>query len=121
MAARDTSRTSARREFPYNRGTSIESPVQGISATPVSQTAPSTTFKLGTFSAAGCAPFGGLIVDERVLAFNALSDFLRREQLDLVLRWFNAVGARCVGESISPCCSGLRMRCVMGGTRRLPR
>jgi 2-keto-4-pentenoate hydratase/2-oxohepta-3-ene-1,7-dioic acid hydratase in catechol pathway len=57
--------------------------VQGISGKHVSQTAPPTPFKLGTFSAAGCAPFGGLIVDERALAFNALGDFLRREQLDL--------------------------------------
>src|ERR1700689_2003153 len=39
-------------------------------------------FKLGTFSVAGCAPFGGLIVDDRVLAFNALQPFLRREQLE---------------------------------------
>jgi 2-keto-4-pentenoate hydratase/2-oxohepta-3-ene-1,7-dioic acid hydratase in catechol pathway len=40
------------------------------------------SFKLGTFSAAGCEPFGGLIVDERALAFNALDPFLRRERLD---------------------------------------
>ena len=39
-------------------------------------------FKLGTFSVAGCAPFGGLIVDDRVLAFNALQPFLRRERLE---------------------------------------
>jgi 2-keto-4-pentenoate hydratase/2-oxohepta-3-ene-1,7-dioic acid hydratase in catechol pathway len=40
------------------------------------------SFRLGTFSAAGCEPFGGLIVDERALAFNALERFLLREQLD---------------------------------------
>ena len=40
-------------------------------------------FRLGTVSAAGCAPFGGLIVDERALAFNALDRFLLRERLDL--------------------------------------
>jgi 2,4-didehydro-3-deoxy-L-rhamnonate hydrolase len=41
-----------------------------------------TPFRLGTFSAAGCPPFGGLIVDDRALAFSALDPFLRREQLD---------------------------------------
>jgi 2,4-didehydro-3-deoxy-L-rhamnonate hydrolase len=41
-----------------------------------------TTFKLGTFSAAGCAPFGGLVAAERVIAFGALQDFLARERLD---------------------------------------
>ena len=56
--------------------------MQGISGQHVSQPTPLTPFKLGTFSAAGCAPFGGLIVDERVLAFNALGDFLHRERLD---------------------------------------
>jgi 2-keto-4-pentenoate hydratase/2-oxohepta-3-ene-1,7-dioic acid hydratase in catechol pathway len=40
------------------------------------------SFKLATFSAAGCEPFGGVIVDERALAFNALDPFLRRERLD---------------------------------------
>ena len=39
-------------------------------------------FKLGTFSAAGCAPFGGLVVGERALALNALQRFLERERLD---------------------------------------
>jgi hypothetical protein len=39
-------------------------------------------FRLGTFSAADCARFGGFIVDERALAFNALDRFLLREQLD---------------------------------------
>src|ERR1700722_252051 len=41
-----------------------------------------TTFKLGTFSAAGCAPFGGLVAAERVIAFGALQEFLARERLD---------------------------------------
>lgn len=41
-----------------------------------------TAFRLGTFSIAGCAPFGGLVVNERALAFTALDDFLRREQLE---------------------------------------
>jgi 2-keto-4-pentenoate hydratase/2-oxohepta-3-ene-1,7-dioic acid hydratase in catechol pathway len=41
-----------------------------------------TTFKLGTFSAAGCAPFGGLVAAERVIAFSALQDFVARERLD---------------------------------------
>jgi len=40
------------------------------------------SFKLATFSAAGCEPFGGVIVDERALAFNALDPVLRRERLD---------------------------------------
>jgi 2,4-diketo-3-deoxy-L-fuconate hydrolase len=41
-----------------------------------------TTFKLGTFSAAGCAPFGGLVAAGRVIAFGALQDFVARERLD---------------------------------------
>jgi len=39
-------------------------------------------FKLGSFSAAGCAPFGGMLVGGRVLAFNALAGFLQRERLE---------------------------------------
>jgi 2,4-didehydro-3-deoxy-L-rhamnonate hydrolase len=42
-----------------------------------------TTFKLGTFSAAGCAPFGALVVAERAIAFSALQSFVTRERLDL--------------------------------------
>ena len=41
-----------------------------------------TTFKLGTFSAAGCEPFGGLLAAERVIAFSALQGFVARERLD---------------------------------------
>ena len=41
-----------------------------------------TAFKLGTFSAAGCASFGALVVGERAIAFTALQAFLTREQLD---------------------------------------
>ena len=41
-----------------------------------------TSFKLGTFSAAGCAPFGGLVAAGRVIAFGALQEFVARERLD---------------------------------------
>src|ERR1700686_2138199 len=40
------------------------------------------TFKLGTFSAAGCAPFGALVVAERAIAFSALQAYAARERLD---------------------------------------
>src|SRR3984885_8053985 len=41
-----------------------------------------TTFKLGTFSAAGCARFGGMVVADRVIAVSALQGFAQREGLD---------------------------------------
>jgi 2,4-didehydro-3-deoxy-L-rhamnonate hydrolase len=41
-----------------------------------------STFKLGTFSAAGCAPFGALVVAERAIAFGALQAYAARERLD---------------------------------------
>src|ERR1700684_825039 len=40
------------------------------------------SFKLGTFSAAGCAPFGALVVAERALAFSALPTVAARAGLD---------------------------------------
>jgi len=42
---------------------------------PVTSSAP---FALGTFSAAGCAPFAGVVIDERVIAINALKSFAAR-------------------------------------------
>ena len=41
-----------------------------------------STFKLGTFSAAGCAPFGALVIGERAIAFSALQAYVTRERLD---------------------------------------
>ena len=41
-----------------------------------------STFKLGTFSAAGCAPFGALVIGERAIAFSALQAYVARERLD---------------------------------------
>jgi len=50
-----------------------------------------TPFRLATFSAAGCAPFGGLVVDGHALAFHALDGFLARAGLEL----------RCDGSTLS--------------------
>lgn len=44
----------------------------------MSQVNPSEKFALGTFSIAGCAPFAGLVIDERVIAIGALQAFLAR-------------------------------------------
>jgi 2,4-diketo-3-deoxy-L-fuconate hydrolase len=41
-----------------------------------------TAFRLGTFSAAGCPPFGGLVVADQVVAFSALKAYLARAHLD---------------------------------------
>jgi 2,4-diketo-3-deoxy-L-fuconate hydrolase len=40
--------------------------------------ATSQPFGLGTFSAAGCAPFPGLVIDERVIALHALARYLEQ-------------------------------------------
>jgi len=50
-----------------------------------------TVFRLATCSAAGCPPFGALVVGERVVALSALGDFLARERLEL----------RCDGSTLS--------------------
>src|SRR5580658_8913545 len=66
--------------------------MRGISVRNVTQSLGSAApFKLATFSAAGCAPFGGLLIDERALAFHALGGFLARERLEL----------RCDGSTLS--------------------
>lgn len=36
------------------------------------------TFGLGTFSIAGCAPFTGIVIDERVIALHAIAPYLER-------------------------------------------
>jgi len=41
-----------------------------------------TPFKLGTFSAAGSAPFAGLVVGERAMALRAAAVLMRNERLD---------------------------------------
>lgn len=55
-------------------------------------------FALGTFSVAGCAPFAGVVVDERVVAVNALASFFKSQGssvavngsvLELVQDWDN--------------------------------
>lgn len=48
---------------------------------------PAVAFQLGTFSAAGCCPFPGLVVNEAVLALRAISERLpgRADTLDALL------------------------------------
>jgi 2-keto-4-pentenoate hydratase/2-oxohepta-3-ene-1,7-dioic acid hydratase in catechol pathway len=41
------------------------------------------TFKLGTFSAAGCPPFPGIVIGERVISLHAVSSFLAHGQRSL--------------------------------------
>ena len=82
VASRSASRTrdwSAPAANPYNSGLRRNSAPARNSRKHFIMAIP---FRLGTFSAADCARFGGFIVDERALAFNALDRFLLREQLD---------------------------------------
>jgi 2-keto-4-pentenoate hydratase/2-oxohepta-3-ene-1,7-dioic acid hydratase in catechol pathway len=68
----------------------------------MSQANSKSSFVLGTFSVAGCAPFAGLVIDERVLAVEALRAPLaargiilpaRASVLDLLEEWELALGA----------------------------
>lgn len=43
----------------------------------------SNQFALGTFSSAGCPPFAGMVIDERVIAISALKSFAARSGLAL--------------------------------------
>lgn len=74
----------------------------------MSQINQSERFALGMFSAAGCPPFAGLVIDERVIALSALSSFMAQSgialpaqttTLDLLENWTQSVKALSVAAA----------------------